>query len=347
MYKWLILPILFRFDAEQVHHFICGTLKFLFRIPGVSFLTQQLFNYEHPSLEREVFGLKFKNPVGLAAGFDKNAELVDELAALGFGFVEIGTVTPLPQDGNEKPRLFRLKPDRAIINRMGFNNKGAASAAERLRKRKTNILIGGNIGKNKLTPNENALDDYLKSLDALYEEVDYFVVNVSSPNTPGLRDLQEKEPLMKILAALKLRAEAWAAKTSAATPKPILLKIAPDLTNSQLDDIIEIVTTTQIAGVIATNTTISRDGLQTDGEYVKKIGAGGLSGAPLTHRSTEVIRYICDKSERAFPVIGVGGISSPQEAREKLEAGASLVQIYTGFIYEGPALAKRICKTLV
>ncbi|WP_028663809.1 quinone-dependent dihydroorotate dehydrogenase [Runella zeae] len=347
MYKWLILPILFRFDAEQVHHFICGTLKFLFRIPGVSFLTQQLFNYEHPSLEREVFGLKFKNPVGLAAGFDKNAELVDELAALGFGFVEIGTVTPLPQDGNEKPRLFRLKPDRAIINRMGFNNKGAASAAERLRKRKTNILIGGNIGKNKLTPNENALDDYLKSLDALYEEVDYFVVNVSSPNTPGLRDLQEKEPLMKILAALKLRAEAWAAKTSASTPKPILLKIAPDLTNSQLDDIIEIVTTTQIAGVIATNTTISRDGLQTDGDYVKKIGAGGLSGAPLTHRSTEVIRYICEKSGRAFPVIGVGGISSPQEAREKLEAGASLVQIYTGFIYEGPALAKRICKTLV
>lgn len=347
MYKWLILPILFRFDAEQVHHFICGTLKFLFRIPGVSFLAQQLFNYEHPSLEREVFGLKFKNPVGLAAGFDKNAELVDELAALGFGFVEIGTVTPLPQDGNEKPRLFRLKPDRAIINRMGFNNKGAAAAAERLRKRKTNILIGGNIGKNKLTPNENALDDYLKSLDALYEEVDYFVVNVSSPNTPGLRDLQEKEPLMKILAALKLRAEAWAAKMGAAVPKPILLKIAPDLTNSQLDDIIEIVTTTQIAGVIATNTTISRDGLQTDGEYVKKIGAGGLSGAPLTHRSTEVIRYICKKSGRAFPVIGVGGISSPQEAREKLEAGASLVQIYTGFIYEGPALAKRICKTLV
>ncbi|MFN3378050.1 MAG: quinone-dependent dihydroorotate dehydrogenase [Runella zeae] len=347
MYKWLILPILFRFDAEQVHHFICGTLKFLFRIPGVSFLAQQLFNYEHPSLEREVFGLKFKNPVGLAAGFDKNAELVDELAALGFGFVEIGTVTPLPQDGNEKPRLFRLKPDRAIINRMGFNNKGAAAAAERLRKRKTNILIGGNIGKNKLTPNENALDDYLKSLDALYEEVDYFVVNVSSPNTPGLRDLQEKEPLMKILAALKLRAEAWAGKMGAATPKPILLKIAPDLTNSQLDDIIEIVTTTQIAGVIATNTTISRDGLQTDGEYVKKIGAGGLSGAPLTHRSTEVIRYICKKSGRAFPVIGVGGISSPQEAREKLEAGASLVQIYTGFIYEGPALAKQICKTLV
>ncbi len=357
MYKWLILPILFRFDAEQVHHFVCGTLKFLFQIPGVSFICRQLFNYEHPSLEREVFGLKFKNPVGLAAGFDKNAELVDELACLGFGFVEIGTVTPLPQDGNEKPRLFRLKPDRALINRMGFNNQGAAAAANRLRKRKTKILIGGNIGKNKLTPNENALDDYLKSFDALYDTVDYFVVNVSSPNTPGLRDLQEKEPLMKILAALKQRAEELAVSfnnpqskiESRQSPinKPILLKIAPDLTDSQLDDIIEIVTTTQIAGVIATNTTISRADLVTDDEEIKKIGAGGLSGSPLTHRSTEVIRYICKKSNHAFPVIGVGGISSPEEAKAKLDAGASLVQIYTGFIYEGPALAKRICKELV
>jgi dihydroorotate dehydrogenase len=357
MYKWLILPILFRFDAEQVHHFVCGTLKLLFQIPGVPFIFRQLFNYEHPSLEREVFGLKFKNPVGLAAGFDKNAELVDELACLGFGFVEIGTVTPLPQDGNEKPRLFRLKPDRALINRMGFNNHGAAAAATRLRKRKTNILIGGNIGKNKLTPNENALDDYLKSFDALYDTVDYFVVNVSSPNTPGLRDLQEKEPLMKILAALKTRAEELAVTfnnpkspiTHRPSPisKPILLKIAPDLTNSQLDDIIEIVTTTQIAGVIATNTTISRADLVTEEVEIKKIGAGGLSGAPLTHRSTEVIRYICEKSNRAFPVIGVGGISSPDDAKAKLEAGASLVQIYTGFIYEGPALAKRICQELV
>ena len=271
---------------------------------------------------------------------------MDELACLGFGFVEIGTVTPLPQDGNEKPRLFRLKPDRALINRMGFNNHGASVAAERLRKRKTNILIGGNIGKNKLTPNENALDDYLKSFDALYEVVDYFVVNVSSPNTPGLRDLQEKEPLMKILAALKQRAEELAAKYSS-LPKPILLKIAPDLTNSQLDDIIEIVTSTKIAGVIATNTTISRADLLTDDNEIKKIGAGGLSGAPLTHRSTEVIRYICDKSNRAFPVIGVGGISSPGDAKAKLDAGASLVQIYTGFIYEGPGLAKQICKALV
>lgn len=346
MYKWLILPILFRFDAEKVHHFVCGTLKFLFKIPGIPFAFRQLFNYEHPSLEREVFGLKFKNPVGLAAGFDKNAELVDELACLGFGFVEIGTVTPLPQGGNEKPRLFRLKPDQALINRMGFNNHGATAAAERLRQRKTSILIGGNIGKNKLTPNENALDDYLKSFGALYEAVDYFVVNVSSPNTPGLRDLQEKEPLMKILAALKQRAEELAANQSQ-IPKPILLKIAPDLTNSQLDDIIEIVTSTKIAGVIATNTTISRADLLTDDSEIKKIGPGGLSGTPLTHRSTEVIRYICDKSNRAFPVIGVGGISSPEDAKAKLDAGASLVQIYTGFIYEGPDLAKQICKALI
>ncbi|WP_428668284.1 quinone-dependent dihydroorotate dehydrogenase [Runella sp.] len=352
MYKWLILPILFRFDAEQVHHFVCATLRFLFKIPGVPFIFRQLFTYEDPSLEREVFGLKFKNPVGLAAGFDKNAELVEEMAGLGFGFVEIGTVTPLPQSGNDKPRLFRLKPDNALINRMGFNNQGAAAAAKRLRQRKTNILIGGNIGKNKLTPNENALDDYLKCFDELYDTVDYFVVNVSSPNTPGLRDLQEKEPLTKILTTLKKRSQelenqqSGTGKQALKAPKPILLKIAPDLTDSQLDDIIEIVTTSKIAGVIATNTTISRADLTTDDETIKKIGAGGLSGAPLTHRSTEVIRYICDKSNRSFPVIGVGGISSPEEAREKLEAGASLVQIYTGFIYEGPALAKRICKSL-
>lgn len=382
MYKNIVLPILFRFDAESVHHFVCSTLKFLFKIPGIPFVFRQLFNYEHPSLEREVFGLTFKNPVGLAAGFDKNADLVDELACMGFGFVEIGTVTPLPQSGNDKPRLFRLKPDHALINRMGFNNEGAAAAAERLRKRNTNILIGGNIGKNKLTPNENALDDYLKCFDALYDVVDYFVVNVSSPNTPGLRDLQEKEPLMKILGALKEKSlavhslqftvgsqqSAVSSRHSAINisndsifqtsnlsnartakrpnVKPILLKIAPDLTDSQLDDIIEIVTTTQIAGVIATNTTISRGGLATDEAAVQQIGAGGLSGAPLTKRSTEVIRYLCQKSNHAFPVIGVGGISSAADAREKLDAGASLVQIYTGFIYEGPAIAKRICQGL-
>ncbi|TAF98005.1 MAG: quinone-dependent dihydroorotate dehydrogenase [Cytophagia bacterium] len=371
MYKQIILPLLFRFDAEQVHHFVCAVLKFAFKIPGISLISRQLYQYENPVLEREVFGLKFKNPVGLAAGFDKNAELVEEMADLGFGFVEIGTVTPLAQAGNEKPRLFRLKPDHALINRMGFNNEGAKAAAERLRKRKTNILIGGNVGKNKLTPNENALDDYLQCFDALYDVVDYFVVNVSSPNTPGLRDLQEKEPLMKILSALKVRSDELGTVHSPQSTvngpqsmvngpqsmvppsgvrgltKPILLKIAPDLTNSQLDDIIEIVTTTQIAGVIATNTTISRANLETDGDAIQKIGAGGLSGKPLTYRSTEVIRYICERSNNAFPVIGVGGVASPEDALEKLRAGASLVQIYTGFIYEGPGLAKRICKQLV
>lgn len=354
VYKQIILPLLFRFDAEQVHHFVCAVLKFAFKIPGISLISKQLYQYENPVLEREVFGLKFKNPVGLAAGFDKNAELVEEMADLGFGFVEIGTVTPLAQAGNKKPRLFRLKPDHALINRMGFNNEGAKAAAERLRKRKTNILIGGNVGKNKLTPNENALDDYLQCFDALYDVVDYFVVNVSSPNTPGLRDLQEKEPLMKILSALKVRSEELGRPQSIVPPsgvrglpKPILLKIAPDLTNSQLDDIIEIVTTTQIAGVIATNTTISRANLETDGDATQKIGAGGLSGKPLTYRSTEVIRYICERSNNAFPVIGVGGVASPEDALEKLRAGASLVQIYTGFIYEGPGLAKRICKQLV
>lgn len=364
VYKQIILPLLFRFDAEQVHHFVCAVLKFAFKIPGISLISKQLYQYENPVLEREVFGLKFKNPVGLAAGFDKNAELVEEMADLGFGFVEIGTVTPLAQAGNEKPRLFRLKPDHALINRMGFNNEGAKAAAERLRKRKTNILIGGNVGKNKLTPNENALDDYLQCFDALYDVVDYFVVNVSSPNTPGLRDLQEKEPLMKILSALKVRSEELGTVHSPQSmvngpqsmvppsgvrglTKPILLKIAPDLTNSQLDDIIEIVTTTQIAGVIATNTTISRANLETDGDAIQKIGAGGLSGKPLTYRSTEVIRYICERSNNAFPVIGVGGVASPEDALEKLRAGASLVQIYTGFIYEGPGLAKRICKQLV
>lgn len=376
MYKHLILPFLFRFDAEQVHHFVCNTLTTIFKIPGIAFISKQLFNFEHPSLEREVFGLRFKNPVGLAAGFDKNADLVDELACLGFGFIEIGTVTPLPQPGNEKPRLFRLKPDHALINRMGFNNKGAEVAAAKLRHRKTNVLIGGNIGKNKLTPNEHALDDYLKSFDALYDVVDYFVVNVSSPNTPGLRDLQEKEPLTKILKTLQLRSEELRVKseelnshksqitnhksqitnrrsaphqsqTQTSLPKPILLKIAPDLTDSQLDDIIEIVMTTQIAGVIATNTTISRDGLATAPDAVQQIGAGGLSGAPLTKRSTEVIRYLCQKSNHAFPVIGVGGIATAEDAREKLDAGASLVQIYTGFIYEGPSIVKKICKGLI
>ncbi len=355
MYKKLVLPFLFQFDAEQVHHFVCRFIKISFQVPFVPLIFRKLYGYDNPVLKRTVFGLTFKNPVGLAAGFDKNADLVDELSDMGFGFIEIGTVTPVAQDGNPKPRLFRLKPDNALINRMGFNNEGVKAAAQRLRNRNSKLIIGGNIGKNKLTPNENALDDYIKCFDELHDVVDYFVVNVSSPNTPNLRELQEKEPLKKILSALKvLSTESWVKRknkiptthdsqpTTHDQPKPILLKIAPDLTNSQLDDIVEIVIETGIAGVIATNTTISRSDLVTDDKTIEQIGAGGLSGAPLAKRSTDVIRYLCQQSNNAFPVIGVGGIASADDAIEKLAAGASLVQIYTGFIYEGPSIAKQI-----
>lgn len=289
-----------------------------------------------PGLERELFGLKFKNPVGLAAGFDKNAVLFDELGNYGFGFVEIGTVTPKPQPGNPKKRIFRLREDEALVNRMGFNNDGADAIVERLRKRKSDVIIGGNIGKNKLTPNENAIDDYMICFEKLFEVVDYFVVNVSSPNTPNLRALQDKEPLTELLKTLQTENE----KKDA--PKPILLKIAPDLTDSQLMDIIDIVNTTKIAGVIATNTTISREGLQS--EHQKE--AGGLSGKPVRERSTEVIRFLAEKSGKSFPIIGVGGIHSADDAKEKLAAGADLIQLYTGFIYEGPGLVKRINRSL-
>lgn len=339
MYKRLILPILFRFDAETIHHFATATLKITLAIPGMRWLAHRLFVTNDPRLRRTVFGIDFPNPVGMAAGFDKNAEFVTELAALGFGFVEIGTVTPRPQTGNPKPRLFRLKADGGLINRMGFNNKGAGPAAERLRKLgKNRVIVGGNIGKNKDTPNEQALNDYLLCFHELFEVVDYFVVNVSSPNTPGLRDLQEREPLTRLLQALQQE------NRNKLTPKPILLKIAPDLTNSQLNDIVAIVAETGIAGVIATNTTISRDGLKTDSQSVANMGAGGVSGRPVRSRSTEVIRYLHQQSGGAFPIIGIGGIFTADDAREKLEAGASLIQVYTGFIYEGPALVKRICE---
>ncbi len=294
-----------------------------------------MYEVNDPRLEREVFGLKFKNPVGLAAGLDKDAKLYKELGGLGFGFIEIGTLTPKPQEGNPKKRLFRLKEDGGIINRMGFNNGGVADAVERLKKNpkgKGHVLIGGNIGKNKVTPNEDAVKDYEICFDALYNYVDYFVVNVSSPNTPNLRELQDKEPLTQLLQALQDK------NTAKPVQKPILLKIAPDLTDSQLLDIIDIVKTTGIAGVIATNTTISRDGLISENQ--KEMG--GLSGKPLAKRSTEVIRFLSEKSNEAFPIIGVGGIHSAEDAMEKLEAGASLVQLYTGFIYEGPTLIKAI-----
>jgi dihydroorotate dehydrogenase len=339
MYRYLLQPLLFRLDAEKAHYLTFDLLKILFKIPLVSALFRWYYAVEHASLEREVFGLRFKNPVGLAAGLDKNAVLVDELAALGFGFIEIGTVTPVAQPGNDKPRLFRLKADQALINRMGFNNEGAAAAAARLRRRHTKVLIGGNIGKNKITPNENALQDYLLCFRALYEVVDYFVVNVSSPNTPGLRALQEKEPLTELLQTLQNE------NAQQAKPKPILLKIAPDLSEPQLDDIIDIVKQTGIAGVIATNTTVGREGLQSEPTLVAQ--AGGLSGQPVRQLSTEVIRYLHRQSGGAFPIIGVGGIHTAADALEKLEAGASLVQIYTGFVYEGPSLVKRINQALV
>ena len=341
MYKSLIRPLLFLLDPEKVHHLVFSFMQSLFKIPLVAAFSKKIWVVEDPRLERTVFGLTFKNPVGVAAGFDKNAELTDELAAMGFGFVEIGTLTPLAQPGNDPPRMFRLPADQGLINRLGFNNRGAADAVKRLRSRKERILIGGNIGKNKLTPNEHATADYLSCFDTLFDVVDYFAVNVSSPNTPGLRSLQEKEPLRQLLAAIQAR------NRSKPRPKPVLLKIAPDLTDSQLDDIIDIVLSTQIAGVIATNTTIERRGLKTDAALVSTIGAGGLSGQPLARRSTEVIRYLSRQSGRAFPIIGVGGIASPEDALEKLRAGASLVQLYTGFIYEGPSIAKRINRALL
>jgi len=336
MYKLLIRPLLFWFDPEKVHYFSFSAIRFINKVPLVTSIIKSIFDIQDPRLEREVFGLKFKNPVGLAAGFDKDAKLFQELSNFGFGFIEIGTLTPKGQEGNPKKRLFRLLEDSAIINRMGFNNGGVFEAVERLKKNK-GVLIGGNIGKNKITTNEEAVKDYEICFDALYNYVDYFVVNVSSPNTPGLRELQEKEPLIKLLQTLQ------DLNNLKENTKPILLKIAPDLTDEQLIDIIEIVKSTQIAGVIATNTTISREGLHS----VNKTETGGLSGKPLTKRSTEVIRFLSEKSNKAFPIIGVGGIHSTEDAIEKLEAGASLVQLYTGFIYEGPALVKAINKKIL
>ena len=336
MYKSIIRPILFQFDPEKVHYFTFSTVKILSRIPGMSSLFRRLYVVEHPKLERELFGLKFKNPLGLAAGFDKNAVLYKELSNFGFGFIEIGTITPKGQPGNPKKRLFRLREDSAIINRMGFNNEGIEAAIERLKSNK-NVLIGGNIGKNKVTPNEEAVNDYIQCFEALFPYVDYFVVNVSSPNTPNLRALQDKEPLTELLNTLK------DLNSKKESPKPILLKIAPDLSNDQLLDIISIVKDTEIDGVIATNTTISREGLKSD----NKNETGGLSGKPLTNRSTEVIKFLSEKSKKAFPIIGVGGIHSVEDALEKFEAGADLIQLYTGFIYEGPVLIKKINKALL
>ncbi|WP_350287540.1 quinone-dependent dihydroorotate dehydrogenase [uncultured Croceitalea sp.] len=342
MYKYVLRPLLFLLDAETAHHFSFAMIRFLSSI-GLTQVYRKLFVFEDKRLEREVFGLTFKNPIGLAAGFDKDAKLYNEFCDFGFGFVEIGTLTPKPQPGNPKKRLFRLVDDKGIINRMGFNNNGVYDAVERLKK-KHRVLVGGNIGKNKVTPNEDAVKDYLICFDALYEHVDYFVVNVSSPNTPGLRELQEKKPLSNILRKLK-RANTKNAAKFQQNEKPILLKIAPDLTDDQLLDIIDIIKTTEIDGVIATNTTVARKGLKSHLTVTEE--KGGLSGKPLTDRSTDVIRFLSEKSNKSFPIIGVGGIHSAEDALEKLEAGADLLQLYTGFIYEGPGLLKKINKAIL
>jgi dihydroorotate dehydrogenase len=327
-------------SPERAHHFTTTWLKLMTTIPGISQLLRSIFFVKDPRLHRELFGLKFPNPVGLAAGFDKDASHMHAMKSLGFGFIEIGTITPLAQSGNLKPRLFRLPEDHALINRMGFNNEGMEAAIRKLENRPENLIVGGNIGKNKITPNDAATEDYLKCFDALFSYVDYFVVNVSSPNTPDLRQLQDKEPLTHLLSTLQKR------NAEKKNRKPILLKIAPDLTNSQLNDILDITADTSLDGIIATNTTISREGLKSSKQKITKIGAGGLSGKPVRDRSTEVIRYIRNHN-KTIPIIGVGGIHDEESALEKIQAGANLLQLYTGFIYEGPALIKRINRALL
>ncbi|MBT3648532.1 MAG: quinone-dependent dihydroorotate dehydrogenase [Flavobacteriales bacterium] len=336
MYKSLVRPILYSLPPEKAHYFTSGWLKRAHSL-GMGSIIRSLFDFQNTKLETEAFGLKFPNPVGLAAGFDKDARWIDELASLGFGFVEIGTLTPKAQPGNEKPRLFRLLEDDALINRMGFNNGGVDEAVERIKRSHTKVPVGGNIGKNKVTPNEEAVSDYLYSFKALYDHVDYFAVNVSSPNTPGLRELQGKDELKKIFNSLFEHREKQTKK------KSVLLKIAPDLNENQLSDIISLVKEISIDGLIATNTTLNRDGLRSE----NKNESGGLSGIPVRSRSTEVIRFIHQESGKSIPIIGVGGIHSSQDAQEKLDAGAKLVQLYTGFIYEGPGLVKKINRSLV
>lgn len=340
MYRAL-RSVLFLKSPESVHYWAMNRLHWACKFPWLRRRIRQSFSVTDKRLERTLWGITFPNPVGLAAGFDKDARWTDELTALGFGFIEIGTLTPRPQPGNPQPRLFRLPADAALINRMGFNNGGVDAAAARLRLRKERVIIGGNIGKNKDTPNDQATDDYVASFKVLHPVVDYFVVNVSSPNTPGLRELQGKAPLTQLLNTLRELNQAQAIQ------KPILLKIAPDLTDTQLDDIIDIVQATGLSGIVATNTTIERNNLATDEQAVKKIGAGGLSGKPLRRRTTEVVKYIHQKSGGAIPVIAAGGIFTAADALEKIEAGAVLVQVYTGFIYEGPAIVKNICKGIL
>jgi len=341
MYKLLIRPVFFLFDPEVIHHFTFSAIRLLSKIPGISWMIRRFYQIEDKRLERSLFGLNFKNPVGLAAGFDKNAVLYNELSNFGFGFIEIGTVTPKAQAGNPKKRLFRLKSDQGIINRMGFNNEGLKAAIKQLKKNKGKLIIGGNIGKNTNTKPEDYTRDYLECFNGLHPYVDYFVLNVSCPNVGSHAKLNDKDYLEELITTVQK------ANTNFDTQKPILLKIAPDLNQIQLDEIVELVATTKIDGVIASNTSVRRSGLKTSKERLEQIGNGGLSGQPIKDKSTEVIKYLADKSKKAFPIIGVGGIHSGDDALEKIKAGADLIQIYTGFIYEGPKLIKEINKTLL
>lgn len=341
LYAKIVRPVLFWFSPEAVHHFVVRQLRWTFRIPGFKRLIRWYCMIEDPRLKRRVFGLDFSNPVGIAAGFDKNAEVYNELAAFGFSHIEIGTVTPKAQPGNSKPRLFRLPNDKGLINRMGFNNQGLEAAAAHLKKKKTKAIIGGNIGKNTLTPNEIAVEDYCRNFEGLFDVVDYFVVNVSCPNISDLKELQDQEALTALLQKLQ------ELNHSKPERKPVLLKVSPDLNNAQLDEVIEIVLKTGIDGVVATNTTITRHTIKNDTVIAKDAGMGGLSGLPIRDRSTEVIRYLAEKSGKAFPIIGVGGIMTETDAIEKLKAGADLVQVYTGFVYTGPLIARRINKAII
>ncbi|MDP5082309.1 MAG: quinone-dependent dihydroorotate dehydrogenase [Winogradskyella sp.] len=341
MYKAIIRPILFCFDPEKVHHFTFSLIRILSKLPGFKSLFKSLYFIEDKRLERHLFGLTFKNPVGLAAGFDKNAVLYNELANFGFGFIEIGTVTPKAQEGNPKQRLFRLKEDQGIINRMGFNNEGLNAAITQLKKNRGQLIIGGNIGKNTQTKPEDYTKDYLECFNALHSYVDYFVLNVSCPNVGSHAKLNDKDYLLELITTVQK------ANKTFKKQKPILLKIAPDLNDIQLDEIVELIAETNLDGVIASNTSVDRTGLKTNNQRLEAIGNGGLSGQPIKEKSTKVIQYLAEKSNKAFPIIGVGGIHSAEDALEKLQAGADLVQIYTGFIYEGPQLIKAINKALL
>jgi len=341
MYKLLLRPLFFAFDPEKIHHFTFSLIKFTCKIPGMASLFRSLYVVEDAKLERKLFGLTFKNPVGLAAGFDKNAVLYNELANFGFGFIEIGTVTPKGQIGNPKKRLFRLKDDKGIINRMGFNNEGLQAAITQLKKNKGKLIIGGNIGKNTQTKPEDYTQDYLECFNALHPYVDYFVLNVSCPNVGSHAKLNDKDYLLELIGTVQK------ANKTFKNQKPILLKIAPDLNEGQLDEIVELIAETNLDGVIASNTSVDRTGLKASEELLKEIGNGGLSGQPIKGKSTQVIKYLSTKSKQSFPIIGVGGIHSAKDALEKIEAGADLVQIYTGFIYEGPSLIRKINKAIL